>query len=295
MIELSLFLGTLIGIYAIMALALNLQYGFTGLLNFGLVAFFAIGAYASALMSLAGVPIFVAMVLAVILTAIMGALIAIPTMNLSIHYWAIVTISIAELVRVVIQNEEWATGGTFGLSNIPQPLSGVIGSDAYPTFFLCLTLVLLAICYLISRALVDSPYGRVIKTIREDEDYAQSLGKDVPGVKLRTMAVGAAMVGLAGALYAHFNTYLHPTAFEPIVTFIIWAAVIMGGKGNLAGGILGAVVIVLIYNSTRFLGDFIDISASTIAALRLGLIGALITAIVVLRPNGLLPERKKVL
>lgn len=294
MIELGLFLGTLIGIYAIMALALNLQYGFTGLLNFGLVGFFAIGAYASALISLTGVPVLAAMALAVLITGLMGALIALPTMNLSVHYWAIVTISIAELVRVVIQNEEWATGGTFGLSDIPQPLSGLIGAEAYPSFFLGLTLGLLALCYLICRALVDSPYGRVIKSIREDEDYAQSLGKDVPGVKLRTMALGAALVGLAGALYAHFNTYLNPAAFEPIVTFIIWAAVIMGGKGNLAGGILGAVVIVLIYNSTRFLGDYVDLSAATIAALRLGLIGFLITAIVVLRPNGLLPEKKKV-
>ncbi len=294
MIELGLFLGTLIGIYSIMALALNLQYGFTGLLNFGLVAFFAIGAYASALLSLADVPIFLSMALAVLITAAIGGLIAIPTMNLSVHYWAIVTISIAELVRVVIQNEEWATGGTFGLSDIPQPLLSVIGSEWYPTFFLGLTLALLLICYLICRALVDSPYGRVVKTIREDEDYAQSLGKTVPAFKLRTMALGAGLVGLAGTLYAHFNTYLNPAAFEPIVTFIIWAAVIMGGKGNLKGGIIGAVVIVLLYNSTRFLGDYVDLSASTIAAARLALIGILITAIVVLRPNGLLPERKKV-
>lgn len=294
MVELGLFLGTLIGIYAIMALALNLQYGFTGLLNFGLVAFFAIGAYASALLSLAGVPIFISMALAVLITAAIGGLIAIPTMNLSVHYWAIVTISIAELVRVVIQNEEWATGGTFGLSDIPQPLFGAVGPDWYPTFFLCITLALLLICYVICRILVDSPYGRVIKTIREDEDYALSLGKNVPAFKLRTMALGAGLVGLAGTLYAHFNTYLNPAAFEPIVTFIIWAAVIMGGKGNLKGGIMGAVVIVLLYNSTRFVGDYVDLSASTIAAVRLGLIGALITAIVVLRPNGLLPERKKV-
>ena len=293
MIELSLFLGTLIGIYAIMALALNLQYGFTGLLNFGLVGFFAIGAYGSALLSIAGVPVVAAVIIAVLITTIVGALIAIPTMNLSIHYWAIVTISIAELVRVVIQNEEWATGGTFGLGDIPQPLSAVIPSDWYSTFFFLLTLTLLLICYMICRALVSEPYGRVIKAIREDEEFAVSLGKNVRSFKLRTMAAGAAMTGLAGALYAHFNTYLHPTAFEPIVTFIIWAAVIMGGKGNLKGGVLGAVVIVLLYNSTRFISEFVDLSAATIASGRLALIGLLITTIVVLAPDGLLPEKKK--
>lgn len=294
MLELSLFLGTIIGIYAIMALALNLQYGFSGLLNFGLVAFFAIGAYASALLSLAGVPVFVSILLAVIVSTIAGALIALPTMNLSVHYWAIVTISIAELVRVVIQNEEWATGGTFGLGDIPQPLGGLVPADWYSTFFFALTMVTLVLCYLICRALITSPYGRVIKVIREDEDYAESLGKDVPSLKLRTMAVGAALTGLAGALYAHFTTYLNPAAFEPIVTFIIWAAVIMGGKGNLKGGILGALVIVLLYNSTRFVGDYVELSAQTIASIRLGLIGILITAIVVVRPNGIMPEQKKV-
>lgn len=295
MVELVLYLGTIIGIYAIMALALNLQYGFGGLLNFGLVAFFAIGAYASALLSLNGVPILFSILLAMLISAIAGALIAIPTMKLSVHYWAIVTISIAELVRVVIQNEEWATGGTFGLGDIPQPLVNMVPTQWYSTFYFILTLTLLLASYLICSALVNSPYGRVLKAIREDEDYALSLGKDVPSFKLRTMSLGAAMTGLAGALYAHFNTYLNPAAFEPLVTFIIWSAVIMGGKGNLKGGILGAVVIVLLYNSTRFIGDYIDLSASTIASTRLALIGFLITAIVVVRPNGIMPEEKEVL
>lgn len=294
MVELALFLGTIIGIYAIMALALNLQYGFAGLLNFGLVAFFAIGAYATAMMSVNGVPILLSILLAVVISTAAGILIAIPTMKLSVHYWAIVTISIAELVRVVIQNEEWATGGTFGLGDIPQPLVGIIPQGWYSAFFFALTVVILLFCYFLCRTLVDSPYGRVLKVVREDEEFAESLGKDVPSFKLRTMAVGAALTGLAGALYAHFNTYLNPSAFEPIVTFIIWAAVIMGGKGNLKGGILGAVVIVLLYNSTRFIGDYVDLSAQIIASVRLALIGILITAIVLIRPNGIMPERKKV-
>lgn len=294
MIELSLYLGTLIAIYAIMALALNIQYGFAGLLNFGLVAFFAISAYASAIMSLNGVPIFLSMLLAILISAIAGGLIAIPTMNLAVHYWAIVTISIAELVRVIIQNEEWLTAGTYGLGDIPQPLVSSIPQDLYPWFFLGLTLAALLLCYIVSSIIVSSPYGRVLKVIREDEDYAQSLGKDVPKFKLWTMVVGAAMTGLAGALYAHFTTYLHPQVFEPIVTFIIWAAVILGGKGNLKGGILGAFVIVLLYSSTRFIGDYVDLSATTIASIRLAAIGLLITTIVIVRPNGLLPEKKKV-
>ena len=294
MIELALFFSVLIGIYAIMALALNLQYGYAGLLNFGLVAFFAIGAYASALLSLSGVPVLIAMAVAAVIAAIVGALIAIPTMKLSVHYWAIVTISIAELIRVISTNEEWLTGGTFGLGDIPQPLAALVPFESYPLFFAGFTLVLVAACYLFSSALVHSPYGRVLKVIREDEDFGQSLGKDVARFKLRTMVVGAAMVGLAGALYAHFTTYITPQAFEPIVTFIIWAAVILGGKGNLLGSLLGATVIVLLYNSTRFIGDYVELSAVTLANIRLALIGLLIMLTVLLRPNGLLPERKQV-
>ena len=294
MIELALFFSVLIGIYAIMALALNLQYGYAGLLNFGLVAFFAIGAYASALLSLSGVPVLIAMAVAAAIAAIVGALIAIPTMKLSVHYWAIVTISIAELIRVISTNEEWLTGGTFGLGDIPQPLAALVPLESYPLFFAGFTLVLVAACYLFSSALVHSPYGRVLKVIREDEDFGQSLGKDVASFKLRTMVVGAAMVGLAGALYAHFTTYITPQAFEPIVTFIIWAAVILGGKGNLLGSLLGATVIVLLYNSTRFIGDYVELSAVTLANIRLALIGLLIMLTVLLRPNGILPERKQV-
>ena len=294
MIELALFFSVLIGIYAIMALALNLQYGYAGLLNFGLVAFFAIGAYASALLSLSGVPVLIAMAIAAVISAIVGALIAIPTMKLSVHYWAIVTISIAELIRVISTNEEWLTGGTFGLGDIPQPLAALVPLESYPLFFAGFTLVLVAACCLFSSALVHSPYGRVLKVIREDEDFGQSLGKDVASFKLRTMVVGAAMVGLAGALYAHFTTYITPQAFEPIVTFIIWAAVILGGKGNLLGSLLGATVIVLLYNSTRFIGDYVELSAVTLANIRLALIGLLIMLTVLLRPNGILPERKQV-
>ena len=126
MVELGLFFAALIAIYAIMALSLNLQYGFGGLLNFGLVAFYAIGAYASANFAAAGFPVLISMALATAIAALAGALIAIPTMRLSIHYWAIVTISISELVRVISTNEEWLTGGTFGMRQIPQPFSSVV-------------------------------------------------------------------------------------------------------------------------------------------------------------------------
>lgn len=293
MVELGLFFAALIAIYAIMALALNLQYGFGGLLNFGLVAFFAIGAYASANFSTAGVPVLLSMALATVISAIAGALIAIPTMRLSVHYWAIVTISISELIRVISTNESWLTGGTFGMRQIPQPFSSVVPAQAYPAFFAAFTIVFLILCYMISVRVANAPFGRVLKVIREDEDFGRSLGKDVSRFKLKTMTLGAAMVGLAGALYAHLTTFISPQAFEPIVTFIIWAAVILGGKGNLKGSILGAFVMVALFNSTRFIGDYLDIQAVLIANIRLALIGLLIMLTVLLRPDGILPERKR--
>jgi len=293
MIELGLYFSALIAIYAIMALALNLQYGVGGLLNFGLVAFFAIGAYASANFSIAGMPILLSMVLATVIAAIAGALIAIPTMRLSIHYWAIVTISISELIRVISTNEEWLTGGTFGMPNIPQPFAELVPVSAYSSFFAVFAFLFLIGSYWIANSVAESPFGRVMKIIREDEDFGRSLGKDVSRFKLKVMALGAGMVGLAGALYAHLTTYISPQAFEPIVTFIIWAAVILGGKGNLKGSILGAFIMIALFNSTRFLGDYLDINAVTIANVRLALIGLLIMLTVLLRPDGILPERKK--
>jgi ABC-type branched-subunit amino acid transport system permease subunit len=287
-----IYFGTIIGIYALLSLSLNFQYGFAGLVNFGHVGFFAVGAYASAILVKAGLPIAVGFLAAFVLSGIVGLLIGLPTQKLSVHYWAIITIAIAEVIRLVALNEAWLTRGSFGIVDIPQPFQAVVPAAFYPIFYLAMVWAFVVAAYLFFAALVHSPFGRILRLIREEDDLALSFGKDVFAYRVRAMAIGAAVAGLSGALYAHYITYISPLDFLPLVTFVAWVMVIVGGRANQLGVLLGTAVIVLFFNSTRYLKDYVPIDTQTIASLRMVVIGALIMLTIVYRPNGLLPERK---
>jgi ABC-type branched-subunit amino acid transport system permease subunit len=293
-LNLVLYFATIMGIYAILTLSLNFHYGFSGLVNFGHVGFFAVGAYTSALVTLAGAPFLVGVVLGGLAGGILGFLIALPTSKLSIHYWAITTLGIGEIIRLVALNEEWLTRGSFGLIGIPQPLGSVIPKNIYPIFYLAVVLAFLAIVYITIRKLVNTPFGRVLKAIREEDDLALAMGKHAFFFKVKAMAVGAMFAGIAGALFAHYITYISPLDFMPIVTFIVWTMVIVGGKGNEMGSIVGAVIIVLFFNSTRYLKDFLPMSGQTVSSLRMVAIGILIILVVLFKRGGLVKEKKKV-
>lgn len=287
-----LYFGTMIGIYALLSLSLNFQYGFAGLINFGHVGFFAIGAYASAILSSMGYPIALGFVVGFIMAGLVGLLIALPTQKLSVHYWAIVTIAIAEVIRLVALNEAWLTNGSFGIVNIPQPLKGIIAPQYYPVFYLVLVWLFVLAAYALFSLLVRSPFGRILRLIREEEDLALSLGKDVFSYRVKAMAIGAAVAGVAGSLYAHYITYVSPLDFLPLLTFVVWVMMIVGGRANQLGVLFGTAVIVLFFNSTRYLKDYIPLDTQTIASLRMVVIGALIMLVIVYRPDGLIPERK---
>jgi len=294
LVNFAVYMLTMVGIYSLLALSLNLQLGFTGLINFGQVMFFAIGAYASGLLTVrVGVPIPLAIIAAMLITGAVGMLISLPTRSLKADYWAISTLVAAETVRLIAINEEWLTGGTFGVMNIPQPLGGLVGSASYPLVFLAITVILVAIVYVLINFITDSPFGRDLRGVRDDEDLCLGLGKNTRKLKVQSMLLAGMIAGLGGALFAHYITFISPQNFRPIETFLIWAMIIIGGRGNHKGAILGAVLIQTLNVSTRFLSGPFEASSAFMGSLRMALIGLLIIVFLLYRPEGLLRERKK--
>ena len=301
MIEYLAYLSIMTGIYGILSLSLNLQYGFTGLANFGHVAFFCLGAYTSTLIVvLVKGPFILGLLGGIIAAGLFGWLISIPTANLKEDYWAIVTLAAAEIVRLFFLNEDWIFGkgpyhgGAFGIGGIPRPLQSWFSATTYPFFYLCIVIFFLALTYLVIRLLTNSPFGRVLKAMREGDDLPLAMGKDVRKFRMRAMALGGGMGGLAGSLVAHFWSFIDPYQFMPIETFVVWAMVVVGGKGNNMGALVGAVIIQFFYISTRFLKDFIPIDAQVLASLRMVLIGVLIVLVMLFMKEGLLKEKKRV-
>ncbi len=279
--------GTIGGIYALLALGLNLQYGYTGLINFGVVGFFAIGAYASALLSMHGVPYALDFVAAAAFAALFAWPLGVICLRLRDDYLAIVTLAFAEIVRTVIVSEEWLTNGTRGIPGIPRPFA-TLPAGAAAAAYLGLVLVIVIAATLLTRYLVRSPFGRLIQAIRDDEDAVPALGKSPAGFKLVVFTLGAALTGLAGALYAHYLTYISPDQFVPLLTFYVWMAMIMGGAGRLGGAIAGAALLTLFLEGTRFLRDVVPfVSDVQMASLRLAVIGLLLILFTLYRPQGL--------
>lgn len=298
-ISFLVYLAIMMGIYAILSLSLNLQYGFTGLANFGQVAFFCLGAYISTIIVLPlGMPFILGLVGGMVAAGLFGYIIAIPTADLKEDYWAIVTLAAAEIVRIFFLNEDWVVGGgpyvggAFGVGGIPQPLRSLFSAHTYPFFYLVIVMLALIATYLVINALTQSPFGRVIKSIREGDNLPLAMGKDVKRFRVRVMAIGGSFGGLAGSLWAHYHGFISPNQFLPLETFIIWAMVIIGGKGNNKGAVLGAVIIMTFYNSTRFLKDYVPIEEITLASLRMVAIGILIVLAMLFMKDGLIKEKK---
>jgi len=313
------------GTYGVLSLGLNLQWGYTGLFNIGVAGFYAVGAYAAALVSgpppdvwdgrLIGgfeLPFLVGLVAAAVVAGVVALVIGLPTLRLRADYLAIATIGIAETIRLVLKNESWLTNGVWGLQQIPSPLYGPIHrgamafiashpdlpewvqrliSKAYNGFYLALVLLVLCVLYFFMRRLVHSPWGRVLKAIREEEDAAAMSGKNVFSYKLQALVLGAMIMGIGGALYAHFVRFISPNSFEPLYgTFIVWVMLILGGTGNNKGAILGAFTVWGIWTATDFVTGHLLLSATQAAALRIIVIGLLLEVVILIRPQGLLPE-----
>ncbi|WP_159587160.1 branched-chain amino acid ABC transporter permease [Chelativorans xinjiangense] len=292
MLAYLIFALTIGGVYALLALSLNLIWGGIGLVNLGLVGFFALGAYASALLTGAGLPVLFGWGGAIVVGAVAGLVVTLATARLRDDYLAIVTLGLAEVIRLVALNERWLTNGSDGISGIQAPLKSALGNQGFNLFYLAMVSAVVLVVWLVLRRLDRSPYGRAMKAIREDQELVGFAGKNVLGFKVQAFAVSAAIAGLAGALYAHFQSYVSPDHFQPLITIYIFLAVAAGGVGRPAGGVLGAYVVVFFLELTRFLPDLVpSLAPAQFAACREILVGVALILVLRFRPQGLLPEQ----
>lgn len=286
---------------AMACLGLNVQWGQMGLFNVGVAGFVAIGAYTSALLTTAPLegrlggyswPLVGGWLAAIAASGIASAALGAATLRLKSDYLAITTFGMAVVVEVILRNAQHLTGGSFGISFIPRPFESLAPR---PSLFalanLALTAALVAVVFLGLQKLVRSPWGRVLRGLRDAPEAAQALGKSATRYRLQAFTVGGAIMGLAGALQAHLIGFIAPDDFEAALTFQIWTMLIIGGSGNNWGALLGAGVVSALWSATGLAtGAFFPAeSQARAAALRIVAIGVLLAATVVWRPRGLLP------
>jgi branched-chain amino acid transport system permease protein len=309
-----LFFVSFAGVFIVLSLGLNLQWGYTGLFNIGVAAFWAVGAYTSAILTtpyrepgiIAGhlgfnMPFLVGFFGAILVSAFLGFLIALPSVRLRADYLAIATLGLAEIIRVFLVQLTDITGGTEGIRNIPKPFQeyrlGILETQAA---FLGVVVTVIIVIYFLMEFGSRSPWGRVLKAIREDEEAALALGKNTFRYKVEAFTLGAAIMGAAGSLYAHFLTFIEPlTSFRPFETFVIWAMVIMGGSGNNRGVILGAILLWgYEFLTLRLETPLTNLPVvgpwfgNNIQFLRLMTVGFLLLLLVIYRPQGILGEER---
>lgn len=292
--------------YAIMCLGLNVQWGQTGLFNVGIAGFVAIGAYVSALLTTPdaadrfggfGLPIVAGWLGAALAAGLVAFLIGALTIRLRADYLAIATFGVAVVVQLCALNLELVSGGPFGIGFIPRPFADWAGDPL--AFSLAnlgvLVLVVLAL-YLALERLLRSPWGRVLRAIREDETAALALGKSATKFRLQAFAIGGAIMGLAGAAQAHFIGFIAPDNYMPMLTFQVWAMLIVGGSGNNRGAILGAILVWGIWagSAGAIASLFPPGEQARAASLQIVMIGVGLCAILLLRPRGILGEVKTV-
>ncbi|HLM36089.1 MAG TPA: branched-chain amino acid ABC transporter permease [Gaiellaceae bacterium] len=306
------FVGVVAGIYTLLGLGIQLEFGFAGLLNFGHVAFMAIGAYTMAIVVVKlGWSMWIGAPLAILTAAAAGVAVGLPTLRLRADYFAIVTIAFSEIVRYVATNEERLTGGTQGTINLAgageassyngqwERFQGWLQSTLHlgskdVTMLIVVWVAALAGCTALWAA-GRTPWGRVLRGIREDEDAVASLGKNVFAFRLQALAIGSGLAGLAGCFYAWQFSFFSPNDFAPLLTFFAWMIVILGGLGRFFAVPVGAVVFGVLFAGTRFF-DFAPFSwfdSAERAYLRLMVIGLAIIGLILFRPQGLLGRREE--
>ncbi|MBN2532875.1 MAG: branched-chain amino acid ABC transporter permease [Spirochaetales bacterium] len=300
------------GIYSIFCLGLNIHWGYTGLFNIGIAGFFCIGAYTSALITIPpptgvyanyvtqvfalNLPFPFGVLGAALVCGIIAFLIGIPTLRLREDYLAIATIGIAETIRLIFHNESWIANGVRGISGIPQPLSSLVDPRNYNFIYLGIVILIMITVYILIERGIRSPWGRVLRAIREDEESASMLGKNIFAFKMQSLIFGAIVMGIGGALFAHYNKSIAPDTFTPLYgTFIIWVMLIVGGSGNSKGAILGGFVIYGLWVLPEFITRYLPVALQSRAPyIRFLIIGIVLELILRYRPRGLMGEEKHV-
>lgn len=307
-------IGVLAGIYAIVALGLQLNVGFTGIVNFGMAAFMAIGAYTMAILTLdAGLSFWLAAPISIVVTMAFGVIIGLPSLRLRADYFAIATLALAEVVRLFAQNARSLTGGNQGLfcaeddpsncypnawNDVSDTINEWISNFwADPPSLLPLLIVIWIFVLggvFVLRRITATPWGRVLRAIREDEDAARALGKNTIVYKLQSLAIAAVLGSLAGLFLALNLKTLHPTEFEPLVTFFAYAVLILGGLASYRGVAVAAILFWFVLEGTRYIDLPEDPFTETrIAALRLAITGVVLIGLMAFRPQGLFGKKEE--
>ncbi len=305
--------------YALLAIGLNLHFGYTGLLNFGQVAFMLVGAYGVGItVATFGGSMWLGLVVSIALAIILALIVGVPTLRLRADYFAITTIAVAEVLRLLFRSStaEPLTGGPFGLQSIageffalnPIPSGSYgIGRLSYSHAQLWVLLVTWALAILLTIVvilLVRSPWGRVIKAIRDDEDVARGLGKNVFSYKLQSLAIGGAMGALGGAMFAISGQTVNPDSYLPEVTFIAYTILIIGGVASRVGPLLGAVIFWFLFSSLQaairqagaadYLPDFMTGGGAVGAVARFS-VGVALVLLLIYRPQGILGNKREMI
>ena len=292
--------------YGIICLGLNVQWGQTGLFNVGVAGFVAVGAYVSAILTTPddparfggfGLPIAAGWIGASLASALVSLAIGAVTIRLRADYLAIATFGVAVVVQLAALNLQGITGGPFGIGFIPRPFAALASNTLlFGLLNLGVVALLTAVLYVGLERLTRSPWGRVLRAIREDEQAALALGKNATAFRLQAFAIGGGIMGLAGAVQAHFIGFIAPDNYMPILTFQVWAMLIVGGSGNNLGAILGAVLVWGLWaGSAQVVASVFPAGQQArAAALQIVMIGLALCAILLLRPRGLIGERSAV-
>lgn len=286
--EIAVHLLVLITIYGILAISLNLMVGMAGLFNLGLAAFYGIGAYTSAILSRNfGVPVGLSLLAGVALAAFIGFIIGLPTVKLVGDYLAVVTMGLGEITRAVFKNWVPVTRGPMGLPGIPH--MSLFGFKlATAPLFLIFSFLMIAISFILVERIRLSPFGRVLRGVREDEMGAQALGKNTYWYKMTALVVGSGLAGLAGGLFAHYMNFIDPSSFVMWLTFFIFLAIMMGGLGNNLGAVVATGVLMVLREGLRFAG----LPPAVAAPLQQLIFGILLIVMTIFAPRGLIPEQK---
>ncbi len=298
----AIVLLTMGGIYAVLVMGLNIQWGFTGLFNAGIAGFFAVGAYTGAIVSTASssrhlggfaLPIWASPPAAMLASALIAWLVALICIRLRSDYLAIATLGIAEILRLVLKNEDWATNGARGISRIPKPFEH-LPEPWNQLSMLMLVLAILLLLYLMLESARKAPWGRVMTAIRENEAAARAAGKNVERFRIEAFVLGGALMGLGGALMAHHIKFIDPNMAEPLsATFIVWVMLVIGGSGNNKGAIIGAFLVWIIWSASEILTTRLPAEwALKSAYLRFFLVGLALQIILQKYPAGILKERR---
>ena len=272
------------GIYIILTLSLNLIVGFTGLPALGHAAFSCIGAYTSSLLALnMGMSPWIGLLTGACVAALSGIVIGYPTVRLKGDYLALATFGLGVIVYSIAKNWVSLTRGPMGLPGIPGfsifgfQLSGIWSYLLLVSIFVILTI------FVIER-IVNSPFGRILRSIREDEIASEALGKDTTKHKLLVFIIGAFFAGIAGSLYAHYITFIDPSSFTVMESITILLMVIFGGMGSISGSVVGAVILIVLPELLRFLG----MPSSIAAPMRQMIYGLLLVVLMLKRPQGIM-------